>query len=158
MGGKRPNRTDAELEHGFEGTDYGMRQMLWSGLLLSEPSLFHRSVGGVVSDPIEPWIRNALIESFLNNSRRLAWFLHRAHEKDAYAGDYLSSWGGRPLVGPIIGRVSDALSHRDTWRSRGHTSSVASSTRLQMACWTSSEALPPQARRGTCSSSRYLNL
>jgi hypothetical protein len=88
-----------------------MRQLLWSGVLLSEPASFHWAPQGVMSGPIEPWVRNALIESFLNNARRLAWFLHRAHEKDAYAGDYLPSWCGRPAVGPIIGRVSDALSH-----------------------------------------------
>jgi len=106
----RPTRTAAELEYGFEGTDYGMRQLLWSGVFLSEPSTFHWAPQGVMSDPIQPWIRNALIESFLNNARRLAWFLHAAKEKDAYAGDYLL-WGGRPAVGPIIGLVSNALSH-----------------------------------------------
>jgi len=111
MGGNRPSRTPADLEFGFDGTDYGMRQLLWTGVLLSEPASFHWAPHGVISEPIEPWIRNALIESFLNNARRLAWFLHGAHDKDAYAGDYLRSWHSRPDVGPIIGRVSESLSH-----------------------------------------------
>ena len=101
----------AELEFGFEGTDYGMRQMLWTGKMLSTPGWFYWEPQLAAPVRIEPWIRNSLIESFLNNARRLAWFLKGADHNDAYAGDYLPSWPERSEVGRIIGQVSVALSH-----------------------------------------------
>src|SRR5262245_58113519 len=100
----RKPRTRAELEHGVEGTDYGMRQMLFAGAFLSG--------AGVVPmpPPWVPWVPNALIESFLANARRIAWFL-KGYKDDVYAGDYLPTWVRPTNVGWIIGKVSLVLSH-----------------------------------------------
>ena len=112
MSRQRRHRSDAALTYGVEGTDYGFRQLLHAGVLLSDDQLLLQYVT-TEPEQVQPWATNALIESFLANARRIGWFLHDAPAGDAFAGDYLSpvGWDGWPDAEPIIGLVSDVLSH-----------------------------------------------
>src|SRR4051794_16792143 len=107
MARQRRRRTTEALGHGVEGTCYGYRQLLHAGVLLSEGIVIAGTVP-VEPDPVQPWLNNALIESFLANARRIGWFLHDAKPGDAYAGDYLfpEPWAGWPDADEIVGLVS----------------------------------------------------
>jgi len=105
-------RTQPELEAAREGVDYSMRQLLWCGVLLSEPAYFCRSRGGAEFEQVDPWVPNALIESFLTNARRIASFLHPAPADDVDASDFLAPapWAGWEPVGPTLGAVARVAS------------------------------------------------
>jgi hypothetical protein len=109
---QRRRRNDQALAHGVEGTSYGFRQLLHAGVLLSEPQVLSAFMTPEPKN-LQPWISNALIESFLANARRIGWFLHNAKAGDAFAGDYLSPepWDGWSDADAIVGLVSDVLSH-----------------------------------------------
>ena len=64
MSSKRRARTDEALSHGVEGSDYGYRQLLHAGVLLSDGTVIE---GFISNEPelVAPWFENALIESFL---------------------------------------------------------------------------------------------
>lgn len=103
--------TEAELLNGWQGIDYSYQQLLLAGVLLSRRETF------IVRSPLEEYmvrrgIDNALIESFLGNARRIAYFLI-GHKDDTYAGDYLppDTWSRWSAAGPTIGLVSSVLSH-----------------------------------------------
>src|SRR5215212_901608 len=104
----RRGRTQAELEAAREGVDYGTRQLLWCGVLLSEPAYFCRSRNGAEFEQVDPWVPNALIESFLTNARRIASFLHPTPADEVDASDFLAPapWRGWVPVEPTLGALA----------------------------------------------------
>jgi hypothetical protein len=107
------------LEAAREGVDYSVRQLLWCGVLLSEPAYFCRSRNGAEFEQVDPWVPNALIESFLTNAHRISSFLHDPPAGDVDASDFLApaSWPGWEQVGPTLGVVAQVLS-RDRYGAR----------------------------------------
>lgn len=82
--------------------------MTAAAVLLSSPFHVTEELGGI---SIDRPVRNALIESFLINARRLTTFLRDDKPREVCAKHYLPTWTKWEFGGEIIGLVSETLAH-----------------------------------------------
>ena len=91
---------------------YGYGQMMLAGAFLANERLHWSNSSW--DHNVRQVVHNSVVESFLTNSRRIAYFLHAATPDEAFAADYTypDPWAGWPDAGKlVIGTVSNTMSH-----------------------------------------------